>query len=641
MTSSNSSNSNHKFRFRPIRMIRHWFALNLGVDQNRKLEIYQDLLKSVSLRDSSYWLQVLFSAGIATLGLALNSPAVVIGAMLISPLMGPILATGMAFAVGDLVFALRALLCLSLSCFMAVGFAMILIAILPFKDQTAEILARTEPNLLDLVIALFSGALGTIATAKEAKGVVTSIPGVAIAVALMPPLCVVGYGIGLGVSLQSLAGLRIAAGGGLLFITNLTAITLMAMLVFLIIRVDTPLIKRQAEEWHRNDPESKWMQRLFESLPGMNRLEVIGSVRNRFIVLLIPILALMFPLGQSLGQLQSEVLTRQRQNFINSEIQSIWEDGFAKQVQQDGQEEERAQIDTLDTTVENAKVFVKMRVFTKRDFTAAEEQTFAQRLADRLNKRKGDISVQLIQIPTSASSLLNPFRQPTPETPDIKSVAETQAELWSLVTASLKSLEFPPGTHQLLGYGIRLYDSSRLTVEIAYLSDRPLDPDGEYFLSDNIRSRLQLPQAQVRLQHIPRQFQNLSFNPEQTTLTPAAKQTLRNIAGQLKTYENLQLLLRSQVPPAEQAAPPSPESDGDPPFPLANLRIEAIQDHLNLVEGIDRNRIQVSGPPEVQEEGSNPKVQLVLQIKPPNAPNPREQPEPPPPEADRPDPNPS
>lgn len=167
--------------------LRNWLADHLEISPRRKAEIYHSLLDSVSLGDISYWLQVLFSAGIATLGLVLNSPAVIIGAMLISPLMGGILANGLAFAVGDLVLGTRAIVNLAVSCLAAIVFAILIIAPIPFKELTPEIAARTQPNALDLFIALFSGALGSIATAKEPKGVVTSIPGVAIAVALMPP----------------------------------------------------------------------------------------------------------------------------------------------------------------------------------------------------------------------------------------------------------------------------------------------------------------------------------------------------------------------------------------------------------------------------------------------------------------------
>src|ERR1043166_9361489 len=82
--------------------LRDRLAAHLGLRRERKEEIYIEVSKSASLRDASYWLQILFAAGIATLGLVLNSPAVIIGAMLISPLMGPILANGLALASGDL-----------------------------------------------------------------------------------------------------------------------------------------------------------------------------------------------------------------------------------------------------------------------------------------------------------------------------------------------------------------------------------------------------------------------------------------------------------------------------------------------------------------------------------------------------------
>ena len=106
--------------------------------------------------------------------------------MLISPLMGPILANGLALAAGDLVLSVRALASLFISAFVAISFATLLVVLLPFREMTAEIAARTQPNTLDLLIALFSGAVGSIAICKNARGVATSIPGVAIAVAPFP-----------------------------------------------------------------------------------------------------------------------------------------------------------------------------------------------------------------------------------------------------------------------------------------------------------------------------------------------------------------------------------------------------------------------------------------------------------------------
>jgi uncharacterized hydrophobic protein (TIGR00271 family) len=156
---------------------------------------------------------VLFAAGLATLGLVLNSPAVIIGAMLISPLMGSILASRLALATRDVILAIRAVFILILSCGLAIGLAFLVVLILPAKEMTSEILARTQPNLLDLVIALFSGAVGAIAICKDAKGFVTSVPGVFITVALMPPLCVVGYEMGTAFTFNAETGFAVARGG--------------------------------------------------------------------------------------------------------------------------------------------------------------------------------------------------------------------------------------------------------------------------------------------------------------------------------------------------------------------------------------------------------------------------------------------
>ncbi len=171
----------------------------------------------------------MFAAGIATLGLVLNSPAVIIGAMLISPLMGSILASGVAFAAGDLILGLRAVGMLALSCLSAIAFSILLVSLMPFKEMTAEIAARTRPNSLDLAVALFSGAVGSLAICKEVKGVVTSnrwccdcrcADAAAVCRWIWHWLCAL--------SLDRVEGLRAAQGGGLLFLTNLVAITFTA-----------------------------------------------------------------------------------------------------------------------------------------------------------------------------------------------------------------------------------------------------------------------------------------------------------------------------------------------------------------------------------------------------------------------------
>lgn len=163
----------------------------------------------------------IMSAAIAELGLLQSSPAVVIGAMLISPLMGPIMGLGFGLALFDFASLRRSLVALGIAVPLAVGFTALIVLLSPLKSATPEILARTRPNLFDLVVALFSALAGTFALIRG-KG--ETIVGVAIATALMPPLATVGFGI-------ATHNAAIAGGAFALFATNFVTIALSATIM--------------------------------------------------------------------------------------------------------------------------------------------------------------------------------------------------------------------------------------------------------------------------------------------------------------------------------------------------------------------------------------------------------------------------
>ncbi len=156
------------------------------------------------------------SCAIAALGLLLSSPAVVIGAMLISPLMGPIMLMGFSLCVLDYDEMRRSLMTMAVGVVAALVISILIVAVSPLREATPEILARTKPNLFDLMVAIFSGLAGGYSVIHR-KG--ATIVGVAIATALMPPLAVVGFGIATG-------SMAIAGGAFFLFMTNLLAIAL-------------------------------------------------------------------------------------------------------------------------------------------------------------------------------------------------------------------------------------------------------------------------------------------------------------------------------------------------------------------------------------------------------------------------------
>lgn len=166
--------------------------ISLQIGEERKDKVLQNVKENVSFRGSNLWI-LACAIIIASVGLNVNSTAVIIGAMLISPLMGPIVGAGFALAIYDFALLKRAGKNLIIATIVSLLVATIYFYISPFKEVQSELLARTSPTIYDVLIAFFGGLVGVIAMTRVEKG--NPIPGVAIATALMPPLCTAGYGL--------------------------------------------------------------------------------------------------------------------------------------------------------------------------------------------------------------------------------------------------------------------------------------------------------------------------------------------------------------------------------------------------------------------------------------------------------------
>ncbi|NWO26785.1 TIGR00341 family protein [Leptotrichia sp. oral taxon 417] len=193
-----------------------------------KHEKYKILKRNI-IEDSDFTKETMFilicAMIIASIGLNTNSVAVIIGAMLISPLMSPIQSIGLGLSNGNLKRVYTSLFRLGIFILISVISSTFYFLVSPINEATPQILARTSPTLWDVLIAIFGGIAGVIGKTEEDGGNV--VPGVAIATALMPPLCVIGFGIAHG-------NLKIFLGAGYLFIINVFFI-MMATLVGLII----------------------------------------------------------------------------------------------------------------------------------------------------------------------------------------------------------------------------------------------------------------------------------------------------------------------------------------------------------------------------------------------------------------------
>ena len=171
------------------------YYFNLMPDKEDEREIVEQISSGVSFRGAQLWV-LIFAIFIASLGLNVNSTAVIIGAMLISPLMGPIIGMGLAVGTNDLDLLRRAAKNFGVATLISVLTATVYFLITPLGEAQSELLARTSPTLYDVLIAFCGGAAGIIALCTRGKGNV--IPGVAIATALMPPLCTAGFGLATG-----------------------------------------------------------------------------------------------------------------------------------------------------------------------------------------------------------------------------------------------------------------------------------------------------------------------------------------------------------------------------------------------------------------------------------------------------------
>ena len=184
-----------------------------------------------------YLLMTCMSAGIAILGLLQGSAAVVIGAMLLSPLMDPIMGVGFALAIADNKWLRQSLRSLFIGTGVAILFTALVVWISPLQTITSEIASRTRPSLLDLGVAIFSSIAGAYAMIRGREG---TIVGVAIATALMPPLAVVGFG------LATWNG-TVFRGSLFLFVTNLTAIALTATAMARLYGFSSTLSEKQTQ----------------------------------------------------------------------------------------------------------------------------------------------------------------------------------------------------------------------------------------------------------------------------------------------------------------------------------------------------------------------------------------------------------
>lgn len=254
---------------------------NLGEDQANRFDVIEEVRQNVAFRGTNLWI-LIFAIIICSVGLNVNSTAVIIGAMLISPLMGPINGLGVGAGTFDMKLIRRSLKNIGIAVVISVLSSALYFFISPLDQAQSELLARTAPTLYDVIIALFGGLSGIIAATRNEKTNV--IPGVAIATALMPPLCTAGYGIATG-------QLAFFAGALYLFFINTVFISF-----------------------------SAWLMVRFMNFPVFDFVDAAREKRVRQFVTILVLFTTIPSIYYAYTLVNDKVFEQRAQNFVSSEF---------------------------------------------------------------------------------------------------------------------------------------------------------------------------------------------------------------------------------------------------------------------------------------------------------------------------------
>jgi uncharacterized hydrophobic protein (TIGR00271 family) len=552
-----------------VESMRIGFARLLRVEDAHKPKIYQSVFAASEIDDLNYWLELIFSMGIATLGLITNSAAVVIGAMLISPLRGPIIASGLAIALGDFYLGIKSTINLVLSLLAAVSLSAFITWILPFHTPTSEILARVQPTSLDLGIAVLSGMAGSIVVCRGGRGGgITALPGVAIAVALMPPICVIGFGVGIGWD----GG--IIRGAGLLFLTNLVAIIFSAFLVFFSIRMDTPTVREEINSWIEEQEQGERMYEALQRTPLRALFGRVGSFPRRALILSIFVLMVAFPLQRTLLQLREQTLV---QRAVLDELNKVIP---------------RESIFQQDIQVQSDLVRVRVVAVLPEGFPESTRRQLEQIIAAKSNR---SAKVLVFDVATRDEVERMGGLLASRTEPKVESIEELRMKLWTRVEPAIRAA-WPHAAAPLVDFSIGLLPGAAgLAVHIAYLSEKELGELGEQAVQQNVRDRLSSPGSRVSFERVSPSY-DLEFAGNSSQLSRTARAELDKAAATLLRFPNLRCRLNYRG------------ADGKDISPLEQRRLDSVRAFLTAQKKISAERLE-------QAAGDSPANRLRAELR--------------------------
>jgi uncharacterized hydrophobic protein (TIGR00271 family) len=475
---------------------------------------FEKLAGGVADSGSAYWIVLVLAGAIATLGLALDSPAVIIGAMLIAPLLGPVVGLALAISVGDARLAAQALLLVVGSTVAVIAVAALLTVLLPFHDVTAEILARTRPTILDLVIAGCSGIAGAVVSVTRGERLAGALPGVAVAVALVPPLAVTGFGIGAGWNSQIIGGSLI------LYAANLAGIVASGSLVFLAVGMNYPHMRELARKRHARNNVTGFAAAV-DRLPGVRRLGMVTSLWSRIALMAGFTAVVAIPLSASLRRIVRE--TRVQRAVENAS--SIF------------RVPNRSVIVSENIEIAPDETHVILGVATSRWYGDEARNQFMVTASREAGER---ITLVLQQLPASTgdlSSFASVFNTRVKDrvVAPVTKAPPASAELRFKTASVIESLSLP-GRARIIEYSIVVSDSGPPEIDIAYAADDSVTSADLDLLSKQLATNLNEPRINLATRFI-------STRPVRVRSLSRDGEAVRSLVSLLNRYRDLSVVV--------------------------------------------------------------------------------------------------
>jgi outer membrane protein OmpA-like peptidoglycan-associated protein len=344
------------------------------------------------------------------------------------------------------------------------------------------------------------------------------------------------------------------------------------MIVFLALHIDTREVRERIREWRMEDKESGWIRGVFGHFPISERARKIGSLPGRFAMVFIPILIILIPLSQSFSQLRQEITHQQRENRIRQAASEVWKQNFGNLASG----EPRSYIDQLSVSEQEGRLALYLRVFTSKPCSAGERAEYTRLVSSRLATPPQAIALQLVEVPTASGNLTAKAREERPvEAPP--SVAQLQTSFLKGIESALEGLRLPQPA-RLVSYRVMTSPDDPIDIMASYVSDHEIDLDGQLLIAEDIKTRLDFPEAKVKLIWIEESFGPVAFGRNRALLGAASAAPLDRAASILQQHPTLGVEVNTGREEGEREE-------------VASERAQAIADYLASKWNISRERI--------------------------------------------------